>query len=99
MDKHQKLAKLARMCEEATAWAKKSEIQVFALYEAKDKMVERVGYFSEDMLVNLAYWLAKEHPAAISRARMVMIEEMGQDAVKRAEDATERPPLTIVRDA
>lgn len=94
MTKHQKLAKLARQCEEATSWAKKNELQVFCLYEDKDRMVSRVGNYSVEMLVNLAYWLAKEHPDAISRARMFLIEEMGVAKVKETEEAADASVAT-----
>lgn len=89
MTKHQKIDKLARLCEGAATWGKTSELQVFILHESKDRLVSTSGYYSADMLVNLAYWLAKEHPEAISRARMVLVEEMGATAVKEKESAVE----------
>lgn len=89
MDKHQKLEGLHRRAEELAAYAKKHGLQCFAIYEVKDHQVGIQQHCTEELLVNLCAHVGMNHPTAIHRARMVMLEQMGRKAVEQHEAKAE----------
>lgn len=90
MDKHQKLDGLGRRAEELVAHAKKHGLQCFVIYEVKDHQVGIQQHCTEELLVNLAAHIGMNHPAAIHRARMIMIEQMGRKEVEAKEAEAEK---------
>lgn len=89
MTKHQSLGKLQKLVEQVAAHCKAHDLQFFICYEVKDNKITIEGRHSEELLVNVAAHLGLNHPAAVHRARMLMMEVAGRQRVESIEKAAD----------
>jgi len=64
---------------------KKSGLQFFVCHEVRDQKITIEGLHSEELLVNIAAHLGLNHPTAVHRARMLMMEIAGRQKVEQIE--------------
>ena len=95
MTKHQAIDKLVRQAEEMRKHAAKSGLQCFIFHEVKDHKVALDGHYSEDLVVNIAAHIGFNHPSAIQRARMMMMDMAGRQKVEEVEKTTESVVLGL----
>lgn len=94
LTKEQRVAKLARYCESAVKYAKDHGLQVLIFHEADNHQLSLSQNCTTEMWVNVAAHCGIHHPDEVRRARMIMVELMGQEKVKSQDE--EPPKLDIV---
>ena len=84
--KAQSLKKLELLAEQVVKHCAKHNLQCFVYHESADHKVSLSQHCTEVLLVNIAAHIGLNHPGAVVRAREIMVQVMGAQKTKEAEE-------------